>query len=65
MTRVYFNNMNTNIYGDWVLSSGITSFTREDLARAIINHSSDVIVITVDGQKHFVQYSQKLAEFLK
>ena len=65
MARVYFNNMNTNIYGDWVLSSGITSFTREDLARAIINHSSDVIVITVDGQKHYVQYSQKLAEFLK
>ena len=65
MTRIAFNKMNTNIYGDWVLSSGITSFTRGDLLRAIITQRSDVTIITVDGQKHFVQYSQKLAEFLK
>jgi hypothetical protein len=57
--------MNTNIYGDWVEDSGCTFFTREDLSRAVITKRSDVTSVTIDGQKHFIQYSQKLEEFLK
>ena len=65
MTRIVFQNMNTNIYGDWVEESGFTSFTREDLSRAVITQRSDVTSVTIDGQKHFIKFSQKLAEFLE
>ena len=65
MTRIVFKNMNTNIYGDWVEDSGCTFFTREDLSRAVITQRSDVTSVTIDGQKHFIQFNEKLEEFLK
>ena len=65
MTRIVFKNMNTNIYGDWVVDSGCTFFTREDLSRAVITQRSDVTSVTIDGQKHFIQFNEKLEEFLK
>lgn len=65
MTRIVFKNMNTDIYGHWVVDSGCTFFTREDLSRAVITKRSDVTIVTIDGQKHFIQFSEKLEEFLK
>ena len=65
MTRIAFNNMNTDIYGDWKLSSGKTYFTEHDLLRAVISKRSDIIIITIDGEKHFVQCSSKIEEYLK
>ena len=65
MNRIVFNNMNTDIYGDWKPSSGKTYFTKHDMLRAVITRNSNVTIITIDGEKHFVEYDTKLKEFLK
>ena len=55
MTRIEFNNMGSDIYGKYIVKNGITSFTRADLSKAVIKFDFDLLIITINGNSHFVQ----------
>ena len=53
--RIEFKNMGSDIYGDYIVKQGITSITTGDLSKAVIKFSSDLLIITINGNSHFVQ----------
>ena len=55
MTRIEFKNMGSDIYGKDIVVNGITSITIEDLSKAVIRFDSDLLIITINGNSHFVQ----------
>lgn len=55
MTRIEFKNMGSDIYGDYIVKNGITSITTGDLSKAVIKFDYDLLIITINGTKHFVQ----------
>ena len=59
MTRIEFNNMGSDIYGDYIVKNGITSITRADLSKAVIKFDYDLLIITINGNSHFVQSNNK------
>ena len=55
MTRIEFNNMGSDIYGKYIVKNGITSFTTSDLSKAVVKFDFDLLIITINGNSHFVQ----------
>ena len=53
--RIEFKNMGSDIYGKDIVVNGITSITIEDLSKAVIRFDSDLLIITINGNSHFVQ----------
>ena len=53
--RIEFNNMGSDIYGDYIVKNGKTSITIEDLSKAVVEFHSDLLIITIYGNSHFVQ----------
>ena len=47
--------MGSDIYGDYIVKNGITSITTGDLSKAVVKFDYDLLVITINGTKHFVQ----------
>ena len=63
MTRIEFNNMGSDIYGKYIVKNGITSFTRADLSKAVIKFDYDLLIITINGNSHFVQSNNEFKSF--
>ena len=55
MSRIEFNNMGSDIYGDYIVKNGITSITTADLSKAVVKFNYDLLIITINGNSHFVQ----------
>ena len=55
MTRIEFKNMASDIYGKYIVKNGITSITTGDLSKAVIKFDFDLLIITINGNSHFVQ----------
>jgi hypothetical protein len=53
--RIEFKNMGNDIYGKDIVVNGITSITKSDLLKAVIRFDFDLLTITINGNKHFVQ----------
>ena len=53
--RIEFKNMGNDIYGKDIVVNGITSITKSDLSKAVIKFDFDLLTITINGNKHFVQ----------
>ena len=53
--RFEFKNMGSDIYGKDIVVNGITSITKLDLELAVIRFDYDLLTITINGNKHFVQ----------
>ena len=53
--RIEFKNMGSDIYGKDIVVNGITSITKSDLSKAVIRFDFDLLTITINGNKHFVQ----------
>ena len=53
--RIEFKNMGNDIYGKDIVVNGITSITKSDLSKAVIRFDFDLLTITINGNKHFVQ----------
>ena len=47
--------MGSDIYGKDIVVNGITSITKSDLSKAVIRFDFDLLTITINGNKHFVQ----------
>ena len=61
--RIEFKNMGSDIYGDYIVKNGITSITTGDLSKAVVKFSSDLLIITINGNNHFVQSNNKFKSF--
>lgn len=53
--RIEFNNMGSDIYGHYIVKNGITSITTADLSKAVVKFDYDLLIITINGNSHFVQ----------
>ena len=53
--RIEFKNMGSDIYGDYIVKNGITSITTGDLSKAVVKFDYDLLIITINGNSHFVQ----------
>ena len=53
--RIEFKNMGSDIYGKYIVKNGKTSITRADLSKAVVKFDFDLLIITINGNKHFVQ----------
>jgi hypothetical protein len=53
--RIEFKNMGNDVYGKDIVVNGITSITKSDLSKAVIKFDFDLLTITINGNKHFVQ----------
>ena len=53
--RIEFKNMGSDIYGKDIVVNGITSITKSDLLKAVIRFDFDLLIITINGNGHFVQ----------
>ena len=53
--RIEFKNMGSDAYGKDIVVNGITSITKSDLSKAVIRFDRDLLTITINGNKHFVQ----------
>ena len=58
--RIEFNNMGSDIYGDYIVKNGITSITTGDLSKAVIKFDYDLLIITINGNSHFVQNNNEV-----
>tara|TARA_B110000438_G_scaffold94992_1_gene94366 strand:- start:150 stop:386 length:237 start_codon:yes stop_codon:yes gene_type:complete len=63
MNRITFKNMGSDIYGKYIVKNGITSFTRADLSKAVIKFDFDLLIITINGNSHFVQSNNEFKSF--
>lgn len=63
-THMKFNNMGSNIYGDYVRKNGNTYITKNDLSKAVINFKGDLVIISINGNNHFVEYKKELSDFI-
>ena len=57
--RIEFKNMGSDIYGDYIVKNGLTSITTGDLSKAVIKFDFDLLIITINGNNHFVQSNNK------
>ena len=53
--RIEFKNMGSDSYGKYIVKNGKTSITRADLSKAVVKFDFDLLIITINGNKHFVQ----------
>ena len=53
--RIEFKNMGSDSYGEYIVKNGKTSITRADLSKAVVKFDFDLLIITINGNKHFVQ----------
>jgi len=53
--RIEFKNMGSDIYGKYIVKNGITSITTGDLSKAVVKFDFDLLIITINGNSHFVQ----------
>ena len=53
--RIQFNNMGSDIYGEYIVKNGMTSITKSDLSKAVVKFDYDLLIITINGNSHFVQ----------
>jgi len=53
--RIEFKNMGSDIYGKDIVVNGITSITKSDLSKAVVKFDYDLLIITINGNSHFVQ----------
>jgi len=53
--RIEFKNMGNDVYGKDIVVNGITSITKSDLSKAVIKFDFDLLIITINGNNHFVQ----------
>lgn len=53
--RIEFANMGSDIRGNYIVKNGLTSITRGDLSKAVIKFDYDLLIITINGNSHFVQ----------
>lgn len=61
--RIEFDNMGTDIYGEYEVKDGITSITKDDLRKAVIHFDDGILVITIHGSRHIVQTNKEFREF--
>ena len=53
--RIEFANMGSDIRGNYIVKNGLTSITTGDLSKAVIKFDYDLLIITINGNNHFVQ----------
>jgi len=47
--------MGSDIYGEYIVKNGMTSITKSDLSKAVVKFDYDLLIITINGNSHFVQ----------
>ena len=61
--RIEFKNMGSDIYGKYIVKNGKTSITKSDLLKAVIKSDFDLLIITINGNSHFVQSNNEFKSF--
>ena len=61
--RIEFKNMGSDIYGKYIVKNGKTSITKSDLLKAVIKSDFDLLIITINGNSHFVQSNDEFEKF--
>ena len=61
--RIEFKNMGSDIYGKYIVKNGKTSITKSDLLKAVIKSDFDLLIITINGNSHFVQSNHEFEKF--
>ena len=61
--RIEFKNMGSDSYGKYIVKNGKTSITRADLSKAVVKFDYDLLIITINGNSHFVQSNNEFKSF--